>query len=177
MTPSRHWALRAGPFGLPACRARHSDFRHRPIKLAAGPIRRFAESGNRCGFDAKTVAAVCLFPRERTGSQSRDRTCLWRPDPSGADVKVNSAPYCHWTQAINVAQWQPGGEVCLMSQPRWHQRRFPLPGAIRKGEGEAPAAPAVQRLVDPQHPIGLEKARIPQRASINRLEAEARDQR
>ena len=37
--------------------------------------------------------------------------------------------------------------------------------------------PAVQRLVDPQHPIGLNKARIPQRASINCLEAEARDQR
>jgi hypothetical protein len=25
-------------------------------------------------------------------------------------------PYCHWMQAINVAQWQPGGEVCLVSQ-------------------------------------------------------------
>jgi hypothetical protein len=64
----------------------------------------------------------------------------------------------------------------LPEPARWRQRRFPLPGAIRKREGEAPAAPAVQRLVDPHHPIGLKKARIPQRASINRLEAEARDQ-
>jgi hypothetical protein len=45
--------------------------------------------------------------------------------------------YCHWTQAINVAQWQPGGEVCLVS---------PLAGARgRMKIGTRPTDDARQR--------------------------------